>query len=279
MKNTTSQLIKFTLLTKLMTLQLWILIEFSPKRDHTRYFIIFRKLFLTVTNYITFFQVAGRKGGEQGTNVTMCPFISASGKFYPGVFVFPLVNLSQRMIDSVPFGWLALANPSGWMDEGSFLILLKHFRKQIVCSPSNPVLVFLDNHGSHVGYSIVMYALEEVIILMTLPPHTSHATQPLDRCVYGPFKRFLKDAHDLWIRLHPGLRITIYDVPMISEEPIKKAFIAKNILKAFLATGLFPFNRKVIPNSMYALSRTTNLPGEVVKTFYFIDIFILSLLY
>lgn len=204
----------------------------------------------------------------------MCPFISASGKFYPGVFVFPLVNLSQRMIDSVPFGWLALANPSGWMDEGSFLILLKHFRKQIVCSPSNPVLVFLDNHGSHVGYSIVMYALEEGIILMTLPPHTSHAPQPLDRCVYGPFKRFLKDAHDLWIRLHPGLRITIYDVPMISEEPIKKAFIAKNILKAFLATGLFPFNRKAIPNSMYALSRTTNLPGEVVYTFYFIYIFL-----
>jgi hypothetical protein len=192
----------------------------------------------------------------------MCPFISASGKLYPGVFVFPLVKVSQKMKDAVPFGWLALANPSGWMDEESFLILLKHFRKQIICSPKKPVLVFLDNHGSQIGYSIVMYALEQGIILMTLPPNTSHASQPLDRCVYGLFKRFLKDAHDFWLRIHPGLRITIHDVPVISDEPIKKAFTVKNIMKAFEATGIFPLDRKAIPEKMYALSKATDLPGE-----------------
>jgi hypothetical protein len=179
------------------------------------------------------------------------------------------VKVSQKMKDSVPFGWLALANPSGWMDEESFLILLKHFRKQIDCSPKNPVLVFLDNHGSHIGYSIVMYALEQGIILMTLPPHTSHATQPLDRCVYGPFKRYLKDAHDSWLRMHPGLRITIYDVPPISAKPITKAFTVRNILKAFQATGIFPFNPKTIPDEMLALSKTTDLPGEVFVLSFF----------
>lgn len=89
-----------------------------------------------------------------------------------------------------------LANPSGWMDEESFLILLKHFRKQIVCLPKKTVLVFLDNHRSHIGYSIVMYALEQGRIFMTLPPHTSNVSQPLDRCVYGLLKRFLKYAND-----------------------------------------------------------------------------------
>ena len=47
----------------------------------------------------------------------MCPMISADGKHYPGVFIFPRVNVSQEMRDAVPHGWLALANPSlgGWM--------------------------------------------------------------------------------------------------------------------------------------------------------------------
>ncbi|KAK4007444.1 hypothetical protein OUZ56_012601 [Daphnia magna] len=57
------------------------------------------------------------------------------------------------------------------------------------------------------------------------------------------------------------LRITIYDVPLISEEPIKKAFTVKNITKTFEATGIFPLDRKSIPEKMCALSKATDLPA------------------
>ena len=200
----------------------------------------------------------------------MCPIISAAGKLFPGVFIFPLVKVSQKMRDSVPFGWIALANSSGWMTEDCFLLLLKHFRKQITCSPEKPKLVTMDNHISHMGYSVVMYAKQEGLILQTFPPHTSHAIQPLDRCVYGPLKRFLREAHDRWIRKHPGGRITVYDVPGISDEPIRKAFSEHNIKKAFSATGIYPFNRNAIPDSMYSLSIATDLPGKIKFTITYI---------
>ena len=134
----------------------------------------------------------------------MCPIVSASGKFYPGVFVFPRVNVSQKMKDGVPHGWLPLANKSGWMDEDGFLLLLKHLRSQIACSPTKQVLVFVDGHSSHVSYSVVMYCKEQGIILQTLPPQTSHGTQPLDRTCYCPFKRYLKQGHDEFNRKNPG---------------------------------------------------------------------------
>lgn len=117
--------------------------------------------------------------------MTMCPMVSAAGKLYPGVFIFPRVKVSQKMKDVAPVGWLPLANPSGWMDEDCFLLLLKHLRNQITCSPTKPVLIFVDGHKSHVDYSVVMYCKEQGIILQTLPPHTSHGSQPLDRTCYG----------------------------------------------------------------------------------------------
>ena len=192
----------------------------------------------------------------------MCPMISADGKYYPGVFIFPRVSVSQEMKDVVPHGWLALANPSGWMDENCFLLFLKHIRKQITCSPSKPVLMIVDGHSSHCGFSVANYCKEQGIVLQTLPPHTSHASQPLDRCVYGPFKRYLVQSHDEFLRKTPGQPIRIYDVPIVSEEPLKKAFTEKNIKKAFSATGIWPLNRDAIPDSMYFLSNTTDLPGK-----------------
>ena len=190
--------------------------------------------------------------------------ISADGKLYPGVFIFPRAKLCDEMV--VPHGWLASANKSGYMDEPSFLKLLKHLRNQITCCPERPVLMLVDGHSSHVGYSIAMYCKQEGIILQTLPPHTSHASQPLDRGVYSAFKRYLKEGHEDWIRNHPGQAIKIYDVPIISEPAIKKAFSSNNIIKDFKATGIYPFSRTAIPGSMYSLAIPTDLPGEKVTS-------------
>ena len=111
---------------------------------------------------------------ERGDDVTTCPMVSAEGKPHPCVFIFPLKKVSKKMVEAVPHGWLPLANKSGYMDESCFLKLLKHLRKQI-----------------------------------TLPPHTSHATQPLDRADYAALKRYINECYDEFIRDHPGQPITI----------------------------------------------------------------------
>lgn len=55
-----------------------------------------------------------------------------------------------------------------------------------------------------------------------------------------------------------------YEIPLLSKPALQRAFTEKNIKKGFKATGLFPFNRNAIPDSMYAPSIVTDLPGMQV---------------
>jgi hypothetical protein len=114
------------------------------------------------------------------------------------------------------------------------------------------------------GYSICIFAKENGIILQTLTPHTSHASQPLDRTTFDLFKSNLADSHSDWMREHPGQRISIYEIPLLSQSSLQRAFTEKNIKKGFKATDLFHFNRNAIPDSMYAPSIVTDLLGMQV---------------
>ncbi len=209
-------------------------------------------------------QVHQMTSAERGVNVTMLPFINAAGKLFPGVFVFPRKNVNHKMALNMPEGFIAVAHTSGWMTEETFLTALKHLHSQVKSTKENPILLFLDNHVSHMGYSICVFAKENGIVLQTLPPHTSHASQPLDRTVYKPFKCHLAESHSDWMRDHPGQRISIYEVPLLSKPAIAHAFTEHNIKKGFKATGLYPFDRNAIPDSMFAPSAVTGLPGMQV---------------
>jgi hypothetical protein len=78
------------------------------------------------------------------------------------------------------------------MTEGMFhLWLTTIFDKNLPsdCSPDNPVLLIYDGHASHIGYQSVEWAMDRGVLIVTLPPHTSHRTQPLDLAVFGPLKQ------------------------------------------------------------------------------------------
>jgi len=49
----------------------------------------------------------------------------------------------------------------------------------------------MDGHSSHYSPAAICLAAEQEVILLTLPPNTTHVTQPLDKGCFGP----LKGAH------------------------------------------------------------------------------------
>ena len=55
-----------------------------------------------------------------------------------------------------------------------------------------------------------MLAKENGAIMLSFPPHTSLKLQPLDRSIYGPFKKYYNSACDKWIIGHPGHTMTIW---------------------------------------------------------------------
>lgn len=204
-------------------------------------------------------QVGQISSAERGTLITMCGTINALGNSIPPLIIFPRVHYKDFMIKGAPHGTVGAANPSGWISADIFLYYLQHFVKHSSPTKDKPVLLVMDNHDSHISLKAIDYAKTNHVILFTFPPHTTHRLQPLDRCVYGPLKKYYNGACREWLLQHPGKRITIYDVPEILGRVYPLAFSNKNIISAFQKTGLYPFNRHVFDDSEFLAASVTDM--------------------
>ena len=131
-----------------------------------------------------------------------------------------------------------LANRSGWMNSELFPVVLRHFIKFMNVSITDPAVLFLDNHVSHLSLEAIEPARENGLHLVTFPPHCSHKLQPLDVSVFGPIKRNYSALCDAWLTSNPNKFISIYDVTKISSEAYARAFNIPNITSGFKATGI-----------------------------------------
>ncbi|KAK2716746.1 hypothetical protein QYM36_007035 [Artemia franciscana] len=116
------------------------------------------------------------------------------------------------MLTGAPANSAGGASPSGWVNQELFLEYLKHFKTYSHASPESPKLLIMDNHESHICSAVVQFAKESGITLLTIPSHCSHRLQPLDICVYFPFKCQYNKAMDNWMLSNPGKTVTIYEI-------------------------------------------------------------------
>ena len=82
------------------------------------------------------------------------------------------------------------------MNAELFPKVLEHFINYMKVTPDIPGVLLLDNHSSHLSIEAVSLAKNNGLHRLTFPPHGSHRMQPLDVCVYGPFKRFYASQCD-----------------------------------------------------------------------------------
>lgn len=202
-------------------------------------------------------QVAQAASSERGQLVTMCSIVNAIGNSLPPVFIFPRHKYKDYFLKGAPPGSKGCATPSGWMNGDIFLETLKHFQKHSRSSKEHPVLIILDNHESHTALEAILYCRENGIELLTFPPHTSHRLQPLDVAVFGAFKANVKSAMNDWMMNNPGKRLTIYDIPEISNFAYKASFTIKNILSGFKSAGIWPINHNIFDENDFLPSQVT----------------------
>ncbi|CAK1592532.1 unnamed protein product [Parnassius mnemosyne] len=190
-------------------------------------------------------QVGAVTSAERGTLVTVAFAVNALGNTIPPLLIFPRVRYHDHFIRDGPVGSIVTANPSGWMQDASFLVFLEHFKKFPNASPAHKVLLVLDNHSSHIHINTLDFCKEKGITLLSFPPHCSHKLQPLDRSVFGPFKKAINTACDGWMRSHPAKTMTIYDKPGVIKTAMHLAFTQANIQAGFCKTGIYPYNRNL----------------------------------
>lgn len=206
-------------------------------------------------------QVSKATSGERGQTVTVCCAINAAGNSVPPVFIFPRVREQEYMTRGAPPGSKALTHPSGWMTSENFEKYLQHFIKSVKCNNDNKILLILDNHISHISPTVLSLCKENGIVMLTIPPHTSHRLQPLDVAVYGPFKTYFNQACDDFMVNHPGQTIALQDIAGLVGKAYQKSITPINITKGFLKTGIYPYDAHIFTDIDFSCSSVTDRPA------------------
>ena len=127
------------------------------------------------------------------SQITVVGCVSAGGYCLPPMVIFDRKTLAPEMsVGEVP-GTIYGLSDKGWIDRELFGIwFTNHFLRY--APPAHPILLLMDGHSSHYCPDTIRMAADEKVILFTLPPNTTHLTQPLDKGCFGPLKMYWREA-------------------------------------------------------------------------------------
>ena len=118
-------------------------------------------------------------------------------------------------------------------------------------------VLLMDGHNSHHTPELLRYALDHKIIILGYPPHCTHALQGLDVVCFAHMKEAWKKAISRFEETH-ARDVRKGDFVEVFWEAFQEAFTKPTIRSAFEATGIFPFNPKVITEQQMKPSTVTS---------------------
>ena len=166
----------------------------------------------------------------------------------------------EGLLAGAPPGTKAFCSESGWINTEIFNQWLHFFVERVRPTANSPVLLIVDNHVSHKSIEALDYASENNVVILSVPPHTTHKLQPLDRCVYGPLKSAYEKTVTSWQKRNPNMSITMFQVAAIFNEAYTSAATIKNAMSAFEACGIHPYNRDIFTDEDFAPAEVTDRP-------------------
>lgn len=191
---------------------------------------------------------------ERGTLTTAIACCNAAGSFLPPFLIFKRKKACMRLLNGALPGAQATFTESGWINCEKFYDWLVFFVEQTRPTSEHKVLLILDNHVSHKSYTALQYASDQNVLMLSIPPHTSHKLQPLNVGVYGPFKTYFEQEIYTFQKQYPGRIINELDISRLFSPAFLKAAAPMNAINAFRATGIWPFNKFVFDEEIYVTS-------------------------
>jgi frataxin-like iron-binding protein CyaY len=181
-------------------------------------------------------------GRQEWVSVIEC--ICADGTAIPPLVIFRGENLSSSWIPAHISGdWRFSCNSRGWTSNIHGLEWLRRCFEPATRDKAHGEtrVLICDGHASHVTVEFMAHCRAHNIVLLILPPHSSHLTQPLDVAVFGPLKKHMA-AESQGIIQTEVLRIQKAEWLTAYVRAREKAFSTSNILSAFSGAGINPFN-------------------------------------
>ncbi|XP_042910383.2 uncharacterized protein [Parasteatoda tepidariorum] len=221
-------------------------------------------------------QVGVISSAERGKLMTVIRCCNAAGSLTPPFFIYGRKIMVGRLLDGAPPGSLGTYTDNGWINGPKFLDWLHHFVENTSPTPEKELILILDNNESHKYIEALEYARKNNVIFESLPPLTTHRMQPLDSCVYGPFKTYFEQEVSTFQRCHLGRIITQYDVASFVGKSYLKAASARNAVQGFKSSGIRPTNRHIFSDADFlpasladraeVIENTNDSPSQIQST-------------
>ncbi|XP_026724784.1 uncharacterized protein LOC113505893 isoform X2 [Trichoplusia ni] len=170
--------------------------------------------------------------------------ITAGGECLPPYVVYKAEHLYTTWTLNGPKGSRYNRSKSGWFDS----VLFEDWFESIILpwakNKTGTKVLIGDNLASHINPKIVSYCEGNNIRFVFLPPNSSHLTQPLDVCYFGPLKKLWREIL-LNYKIKNPRQTTVHKGHF--PDLLKKLVVqlnekTNNIISAFKSTGIAPFN-------------------------------------
>ncbi|XP_033225515.1 uncharacterized protein LOC117178270 [Belonocnema kinseyi] len=186
---------------------------------------------------------------ERGKLMTVVIAMTAAGQFVPPLMIFPHKLMNPQLMRGAPAGAIGAVHPSGWIQTNLFTQWFKHMINTLQPSAESPLLVVMDGHNSHTrNVDVIELALKHHVVILTIPPHSSHKLQPLDKTFIGALKANYSEEIRLWNRRHTR-PLAVFDVAELFNNAYVKVQRASVAINGFRETGIYPFNRHIFTDA------------------------------
>jgi hypothetical protein len=205
-------------------------------------------------------QVGSLTSAERGETVTAAVCMSASGLFMPPMLIFPRMKKKQEFELGLPPGGWAEAHSSGWMTADLFLVWFEKFIKFSKATRESPTLLIVDGHSTHTkNLQLIDMARENGVILLCLPPHTSHKLQPLDVSFFKPLSLYYSNEIRKWLRSNPSKVVTLFQISSIFGASFLNAATMTTAINGFKSTGIWPLDPNIFSEMDFQPAATTDI--------------------
>lgn len=141
------------------------------------------------------------------------------------------------------------STPSGWTNNDTGLAWLEQVFDRCTKRKARRGrawrLLVLDGHGSHVTDDFINYCLKHCILLVVLPPHSTHTVQPLDVGCFKPLAGAYSKRLSIHTQRSQGLvPIKKGDFFLLFWDAWGEASKKETILSSWAATGVWPMDKE-----------------------------------
>ena len=203
---------------------------------------------------------SGRPKQVKPTNtewVTLIQGACADGSLIPPLLLLKGKEFNQNwFLQGLPSTWVIVVSENGWTTNQIGLQWIQHFE---IHTRSNTIgskrLLILDNHESHMSLEFRSFCEENNIVLLWMPPRSSHLLQLLDVGYFSPLKTAFSKQNQSLIG-NRIFHVKKEDFLATFQTAFLATLIRTNIQAGFRGSGILPFNPEAVLSELDPILRS-----------------------